>query len=70
MKLKGELKKMAIKTMTQDTKDRIRELEGQKIMLEEQLELSNSPVEMAYLDEEIYEIKDTLAKLTANNGGF
>ena len=61
---------MAIKTMTQDTKDRIRELEGQKIMLEEQLELSNSAVEMAYLDEEIYEIKDTLAKLTANNGGF
>ena len=65
MKLKGELKKMAIKTMTQDTKDRIRELEGQKIMLEEQLELSNSAVEMAYLDEEIYEIKDTLAKLVA-----
>ena len=56
---------MAIKTMTQDTKDRIRELEGQKIMLEEQLELSNSPAEMAYLDEEIYEIQDTLAKLTA-----
>ena len=56
---------MAIKTMTQDTKDRIRELEGQKIMLEEQLELSNSAVEMAYLDEEIYEIKDTLAKLVA-----
>ena len=70
MKLKGELKKMAIKTMTQDTKDRIRELEGQKIMLEEQLELSNSPAEMAYLDEEIYEIKDTLTKLTASNGGF
>ena len=65
MKLKGELKKMEIKTMTQDTKDRIRELEGQKIMLEEQLELSNSPAEMAYLDEEIYEIQDTLAKLTA-----
>ena len=63
MKLKGELKKMAIKTMTQDTKDRIRELEGQKIMLEEQLELSNSAVEMAYLDEEIYEIKDTIKKL-------
>ena len=61
---------MAIKTMTQDTKDRIRELEGQKIMLEEQLELSNSAVEMAYLDEEIYEIKDTILKLTASNGGF
>ena len=56
---------MALKLMSQDTKDRIRELEGQTVMLEEQLELSNSAVEMAYLDEEIYEIKDTLAKLTA-----
>ena len=61
---------MTIKLMSQDTKDRIRELEGQKVMLEEQLELSNSAVEMAYLDEEIYEIKDTLVKLTANNGRF
>ena len=65
MKPKGELIKMALKLMSQDTKDRIRELEGQTVMLEEQLELSNSAVEMAYLDEEIYEIKDTLAKLTA-----
>ena len=56
---------MALKLMSQDTKDRIKELERQKIMLEEQLELSNSAVEMAYLDEEIFEIKDTLAKLTA-----
>ena len=56
---------MALKLMSQDTKDRIKELERQKIMLEEQLELSNSPAEMAYLDEEIYEIKDTLAKLVA-----
>ena len=56
---------MALKLMSQDTKDRIKELERQKIMLEEQLELSNSAVEMAYLDEEIYEIKDTLAKLVA-----
>ena len=38
MKLKGELKKMAVKTMTQDTKERIRELEGQKIILEGNLE--------------------------------
>ena len=61
---------MDLKLMSQDTKERIRELEGQTVMLEEQLELSNSAVEMAYLDEEIYEIKDTLAKLTANNGRF
>ena len=56
---------MVLKLMTQTTKDQIADLERQKIMLEEQLELSNSPAEMACLDEEIYEIKDTLAKLVA-----
>jgi len=61
---------MAIKLMSQATKDQIANLERQKIMLEEQLELSNSAIEMAYLDEEIYEIKDTIRKLTANNGRF
>ena len=64
MKLKGELMPMDLKLMSQDTKERIRELEGQKVILEEQLELSSSAVEMAYLDEEIYEINDTLKKLT------
>ena len=61
---------MAIKLMSQATKDQIADLERQKIMLEERLELSNSAIEMAYLDEEIYEIKDTIRKLTANNGRF
>ncbi len=51
--------------MTQTTKDQIADLERQKIMLEEELELSNSPAEMAYLDEEIYEIDGTIKKLTA-----
>ena len=59
-----------IELMSQATKDQIADLERQKIMLEEQLELSNSAIEMAYLDEEIYEIKDTIRKLTANNGRF
>jgi len=54
---------MVLKLMTQTTKDQIADLERQKIMLEEQLELSNSPAEMAYLDEEIYEINDTIKKL-------
>ena len=61
---------MAIRLMSQDTKDRIANLERQKIILEERLELSNSAIEMEYLDEEIYEIKDTIRKLTANNGRF
>ena len=63
MKLKGELMPMVLKLMTQTTKDQIADLERQKVMLEEQLELSNSAVEMAYLDEEIYEINDTIKKL-------
>ena len=70
MKLKGELMPMALKLMSQNTKDQVADLERQKIMLEEELELSNSPAEIVMIDEEIYEIKDTLAKLTANNGGF
>ena len=65
MKPKGELKKMALKLMSQDTKDRIRELEGQKIMLEEQLEfVGNNLVKMHELEQEIYEIDDTIRKLT------
>ena len=61
---------MTIKLMSQATKDQIANLERQKIMLEDQLELCNSPAEMAVIDEELYEIKDTLFKLTANNGKF
>ena len=68
MKLKGELKKMAVKLMTQDTKDRIRELEGQKIILEDRLEhlsYTNNLVKMVEIEQEIYEIEDTIRKLTA-----
>ena len=63
MKLKGELMPMALKLMSQNTKDQVADLERQKIMLEEQLELSMSIVEMTCLDEEIYEINDTIKKL-------
>ena len=55
-----------IKTMTQDTKDRIAELERQKIELENRLELlgySNNLVRMHQIEEEIYEIEDTIRKL-------
>ena len=61
---------MAIKLMSQDTKERIRDLEGQKVMLNEELEITNSSVKMALIDQEIYEIDDTIRKLTANNGRF
>ena len=66
MKRKGELKKMAVKTMTQDTKDRIRELEGQKVILEDRLEhlgYSGNLVRMYELEQEIFEIEDTIKKL-------
>jgi len=66
MKRKGELKKMAIKTMTQDTKDQVANLERQKIALEDQLEfVGNNLVKMHELEQEIFEIEDTIKKLTA-----
>ena len=55
-----------IGTMTQDTKDRIAEMERQKIDLESQLELlgySGNLVKMHQVEEEIYEIEDTIRKL-------
>ena len=55
-----------VKVMTQETKDRIADLERQKIALEDQLELvGNNLVKMHEIESEIYEIDDTIAKLTA-----
>jgi len=55
-----------VETMTQDTKDRIADLERQKIELENQLETlgySGNLVRMHQIEEEIYEIQDTIRKL-------
>ena len=55
-----------IKTMTQNTKDQIANLERQKIILEDRLELlgySNNLVKMVELEQEIFEIEDTIKKL-------
>ena len=55
-----------IKTMTQDTKDRIADLERQKIELEDQLETlgyAGNLVRMHKIEEEIFEIEDTIKKL-------
>ena len=55
-----------VKTMTQDSKDRIKDLERQKIDLEDRLEfVGNNLVKMHQIEQEIYEIEDTIAKLTA-----
>ena len=55
-----------IKTMSADTKLRIADLERQKIELENQLETlgyANNLVRMHRIEEEIYEIEDTIRKL-------
>ena len=55
-----------IGTMTQDTKYRIAEMERQKIDLENRLEMlgySGNLVKMHQIEEEIYEIEDTIRKL-------
>ena len=55
-----------VETMTQDTKDRIAEMERQKIDLENRLEFlgySGNLVRMHQIEEEIYEIEDTIRKL-------
>ena len=55
-----------VKTMTQDTKDRIADLERQKIDLDNKAEMmgySGYLVKMHQIEEEIYEIEDTIRKL-------
>ena len=55
-----------VETMTQETKVRIAEMERQKIELENQLEIlgySGNLVKMHRIEEEIYEIEDTIRKL-------
>ena len=54
-----------IKTMSKETKDKIRSLKQEKILLEDMLEFENRPVQMVKIEEEIYEIEDSICKLTA-----
>ena len=57
-----------VETMTQATKDRIAELERQKIELNNQLEIlgyTGNLVRMHEIEEQIFEIEDTIKKLTA-----
>ena len=57
-----------LKTMTQDTKDQIANLERQKIALEDKLvmilEYAGNYVKIVELENEIFEIEDTIKKLT------
>ncbi len=55
-----------VKVMSQDTKNQIANLERQKIALEDQLEfVGSNMVKMVEIEQEIYEIEDTISKLTA-----
>ena len=57
-----------VETMTQATKDRIADLERQKIELNDQLEIlgyTGNLVRMHQIESEIYEIEDSIKKLTA-----
>ena len=57
-----------VKVMTQEIKDRVADLERQKIQLEDELqwaENANNFVKMVKIEHEIYEIEDTISKLTA-----
>jgi hypothetical protein len=55
--------------MTQNTKDQIANLERQKIALEDRLvmilEYAGNYVKMVELENEIFEIEDTIKKLTS-----
>jgi hypothetical protein len=55
-----------VKVMSQDTKDRIANLEREKIDLEDQLEhlsYTDNSVKMVEIENEIFEIEDTIKKL-------
>ena len=55
-----------VAVMSQDTKDRIADLERQKIELNDKLEIlgySGNLVRMHKIEEEIFEIEDTIKKL-------
>ena len=55
-----------VAVMSQDTKDRIASLERQKIEMENRLEFlgySGNLVQMHKIEEEIFEIEDTIKKL-------
>ena len=55
-----------VEVMSQDTKDRIADMERQKIMLEDRMEhlgYSGNLVKMHEIEEEIFEIEDTIQKL-------
>ncbi len=57
-----------IETMTQDTKDRIADLERQRIDLTDRIEMlsyTKNHVKMVELEQKLFEVEDSISKLTA-----
>ena len=50
--------------MSQEKKRQIRELMRQKISLEDQIQFESNQTKIGKLEDDLYEIKDTLDKLT------
>jgi predicted nucleic acid-binding Zn-ribbon protein len=53
-----------MKTMSEETKRQIRDLMRQKISLEDQLQIATDDRRIQRLEDDLYEVKDTLDKLT------
>ena len=56
--------------ITEATKDRLRELEGQRITLEDELErlaYTNNFARIAHLEQELFDVKDSIKKITENH---
>jgi hypothetical protein len=48
----------------EQNKEQIANLERQKIAIKEEMEWSNNPVKVRDLEDQLYDIEDTLKKLT------
>ena len=53
-----------MQVMSQETKRQIRELMREKISIEDQLQMATDTKRIQKLEDDLYEIKDTLDKLT------
>ena len=53
-----------MKTMSEETKRQIRDLMRQKIALEDQIQFESRQEKIQRLEDDLYDVKDTLDKLT------
>jgi len=56
--------------ITEATRERLRELEGQRITLEDELErlsYTNNFARIAHIEQELFDVKDSIKKITAGH---